>query len=118
MQRQRRRNRSASKENVQLKKFGASVVTRRSATGVTDAHRNAEHVRDSIVAAENGDEAPKAERTRETVGTDRILRLHVLRLCMAQYGGAAFILAHVERARDTDCHDQYRNRPKQDVACL
>ena len=70
--------------------------------GVADRHGDAEHVRDRIVVAENGDEAPDAEHGGIEHRADRVARLPMLRLLERQHRGAPFVFAHLERADRAD----------------
>src|SRR6202022_2998029 len=85
MERQRERHRPAREENMQLNKLRAAVIAGRAAGGVTYRHGDAEHMRDRIVVAENGYEAPGAEHPPVKYGADRVARLPILRLLERQH---------------------------------
>ena len=78
MQRQRQRHRSARQQDVFLDDLRMAVIARGAAAGVADGHGDAEHVRDGVVAAEDGDEAPGAEHGGIGERPDRIARLQDL----------------------------------------
>ena len=62
MQHQRQRHRPAGQQDLILDEPRAAVIAGRAASGIADRHGDAHHVRDGIVTAENGDEAPEPER--------------------------------------------------------
>ncbi len=58
-----------------LNELRASVVAGRAAAGIADRHGDAQKVRDRIVVARYGDEAPDAEHGGISHGADRITRV-------------------------------------------
>jgi hypothetical protein len=111
VQRQRQRHRSAGEQDVQLDQLRTAVIAGRAAGRIADRRRHADHVRDWIVAAEDGDETPGAENAGIENGADPVTRFPVLGLGVGQHGGAAFIFAHLPGARGADHHDQRGDRP-------
>ncbi len=75
MQHQRQRHRPACQQDVILDESGAAVIAGGAAAGVADRHRDAQQVRDRIVVAVDGDEAPDAEHGGVEPGADRVTRL-------------------------------------------
>ena len=118
VQRQRQRHRATRQQDMMLDQLRTAVIARRAAGGVADRHGDAHHVRDRVVVAENGEEAPDAEYTGIDHGADRVTRLPMFRLLERQDRGAPFVFAHLEGADRADPDDQDRTRPQQRVAGL
>ena len=85
MRRQRQRHRAAGQQDVILDQLGTAVIAGRAAGGVADRDRDADHVRDRVVVAENGEEAPDAQHAGVDHGADRVARLQVLGLLERQH---------------------------------
>ena len=96
MRRQRQRHRAASEQDVILDQLGPAVIAGGAACGVADRRRDADHVRDSVVVAENREEAPDTQHAGVDHGADRIARLPVLGLLERKDLGAPLVFAHLE----------------------
>src|SRR5664279_902450 len=106
MQREREQHRYATEQEMQLNNPRATVIPRRAACGVADRHRDAEHMGNRIVAAEDGHQTPKTERSSLQHRPDPVARLPLARLLERQYGGATLVFAHLESTHGADADDQ------------
>ncbi|MGY4474072.1 hypothetical protein ACVILL_001486 [Bradyrhizobium sp. USDA 3364] len=119
MQRQRDRHRSAGDQHVELEQPRPTVVAGRAAGRVADRHRDAEHMGNRIVAAEDGNEAPGAEHHGVDNRTDRVARRPDSGFLIGQPAALPLVvLAHPDRARGADGDDQEGERPQQRIAGL
>ena len=90
---QRHRHRAAGEQDMELDDLRPAIVPGSAAGGVADRQRRAEHVRDGIVAAEQHDETPNAERGRIQHRADPVSGLPLLGLRRGQHRRALFVFA-------------------------
>ena len=95
-----------------------AVIAGSAACGVADRHGDTDHMRDGVVVAVDGDEAPGAEHASIDKSADRVTRLPVFGLFECQRGGAALVLAHLEGAENANSDNRQRGRPQQQIAGL
>jgi len=118
MQDERHRHRAAGKKDMELHQLRPAVIARCGASGVGDGHRDAQHVGDHIVVADDGEEAPGAEHAGVNDGADRVARLEVPRLLVRQHLGAPLVFAHLQSTQRADADDRRSDGPQQLVAGL
>ena len=117
-QQQRRGHRSAAQARSADRRSTAGRSCGRRPPPCSRSSTTAEQMRDRIVAADQRDATPQAERCGVQERADRVADLPDPRLRLADRRFAAVVLAHLDGAHDAGKDDEGRARPQPRIAGL